>query len=405
MFRRVRDAARKGGSQAKSLLKTVGHAAAKVGLWLVSGTIVAAKKIKLGAKYLARGVTWTWMTALEIYAMSDAPFLWLILNPVFYIIRVTETAINKIWRKTYAGAHRVFPAFSLQNAWAMMNTLLYPLIALIGWILSPLAGKAWWKETSAQYKYRTIHLADYEYEIRITRDLGWDVFKDTSIEEAYHRQFKDATLESEAAYMIDELGLTLVEPDPNTGRTDYAWEQIYAYHGTEDILVEGRQDYFGRVWMEVPDDLTLVVPPLVGAPMDARDITDPVEERQPFVTGTTADEPEIIPVEVVEPEPPVAPEEEPELEDVFTEEETVDFTRFAEMSDPKQRSYAFGANYANICVGKIPNYLHDENAQNTARALVFNESKNPQTGLLSHYAVKGFNEQMEKLLRTDDATV
>jgi ATP synthase protein I len=44
-----------------------------------------------------------------------------------------------------------------------------------------------------------------------------------------------------------------------------------------------------------------------------------------------------------------------------------------------------------------PDFLHSDDEQNKARALLYNDTKNPETGMLAPYAIKGFGEMLERL--------
>lgn len=379
MFRRVRDAARRGRRHASNVLAAIGRAAVKVGVWLGHGALKAGVLLGKGCKYLARGITWTWMSAVEVYCLTDAPFTWIIGNVLFGILRVGETVLNWFRDAKSTAMHDIFPSFTLQNANAFNMVAYYPFVALIGWLLSPISGKDWWAETRAQYKYRTINLADWPYADRFTADL-WPVIKkvdeqawaeatdhDAGFEEAIIRTQKTP---EDVEEFYTSIGLVRIYPNPNSGITDdfeYLEERIRAA-GSDDDFLDARADRFNRWWGNIPTGVD-PTPPLVD-PHDPRHakVSEPMEE------------------------PPVAPEEEEEHADWLRPD--ADVPDYNDVEDKKLRSWLYGRSIVLLSIEQMTGFLDNQELQNKQRALVFNDTKNPGSGLLSPHALKGFEEML-----------
>jgi hypothetical protein len=69
---------------------------------------------------------------------------------------------------------------------------------------------------------------------------------------------------------------------------------------------------------------------------------------------------------------------------------------FNQLHDPKERSYWYGVQFVTESKRKIKNFLTSEEQQNRARALVAKDTRNPQSGFLQAYALKGFEEELDR---------
>lgn len=390
MFRRVREAARRGRTQAKGLLVKAG----RVGL---VGLIYAGKAVKklwqgIDAVLMAaaRTVTWTWTYAVEVYSMTEAPFTWAIGNVLWWLLRVGETVVNKLRHTNYTYMHRNFPAFTLLNAVAMNNLALYPLVALVGWILSPLSDQNWWRNLAHGYKTRTISAADWAYVERFKRDMAYD--KTMGEPEASAWEAAADTVQEEPVPPrpartggVDEDGLTgiqryernmaegwkLVWPEEGKeeGGLDYLTDRIRTSTQDEEevagFLFSIHQDHWGRFWAKVPDGIDLTRP--------APSVVEPEEQVHAKHAPEDLDEHGLINFDITNP-----PED------------------YSQMHDPKERSYWYGVEFVTQSRRKIKNFLDSEEQQNRARAMVAKDTRNPQAGFLQHYAIKGFEEELTR---------
>lgn len=364
MWRRVREAARRGRKHVSNALSAVGRAAIKVGTWLGHGALNAGILLGKGVRFLARGITWTWMTVVEIYCLTEAPFTWLIFNVVFFIARGVETLVNKIRGTKYTTVHDIFPAFSLQNAWAFDMVAFYPLVVLVGWILSPLTGRAWFRQTMAQYKMRAIGLGDWAYRDRFSSDLHPTVREDKDV---WAESTTPPSAEEEALFFT-RTGWTQILPDPNTGDIEYIYARVPASTDDEEVDLIGRVDNYGRTWMVLPKGVDPTPPPLINEPRHA------ASERME--------------------EPPVAPEEGEQNDWARADADVPDYNT---VQDPKTRSWLYGRQIVLTSIEEMPNFLDDDALQNKQRALVYNDTKNPETGFLAAHAMRGFDEVLEAL--------
>lgn len=386
MFRRLREAAKRGRTQAKNLLAGLGRGIKKMGRGFKYAGLVTAygvgRVVVPPIRGTARGITWLWMSAWEIVSITLSPFVWVLGNTLFWLLRAGETVVNKISGNSYGWCHRRYPSFTLLNAVAMTNVDLYPVIAIIGWPLSLLSGKNWWKNLAYGYKVRTASAADRQYYERFQRDLG---IQPEEPEEEPTTTWEQVPVEDPN---VDEEGLTgiqryernmaegwrLVFPeDKPEGGLDYLVERIRTSTGDEeevaDFLFSIHEDHWGRHWARVPDGIDTTRPkqqPIVVEPeehLHAKHAAEPAEETPEY--------------------------DEHGLKNFAGTEVPPDYTT---LEDPKERSYWHGA--AAVVMGMVSdkNFLNDEEKQNRARALVYNQTKNPQSGYLAPYVMKGFEE-------------
>lgn len=382
MWRRVREAARRGRKLASSALGVLGRAAKKVGSWVGFGVINAGILLARGCKFLARGITWSWMTIVEIAALTDAPFTWVIFNVVFFIVRGIETIVNKIRGTEYSAMHNIFPAFSLQNAWGFDMVALYPLVVLVGWILSPLTGQVWFRKTMAEYKMRAIDLGDWAYRGRFEADLNPIVREDKDVwaestgwpapdSETYPVNAQGRPTARNSAW-FQSYGYVEVFPDPNSPRDSfqYLWDRVKAVVGTtEGFFIHGTMD--DRYWAILPEGVIATPPEPENDPRHAKP-----SERM---------------------DEPVSPAEESEYADwLRPDAEVPDYNN---IEDKKLRSWLYGRQIVLTAIVEIKGFLDDVELQNKQRALVFNDTKNPGSGFLSQHARKGFDEMLDAMLK------
>jgi hypothetical protein len=374
MWRRVREAARRGRRHASNALSAVGRAAIKVGTWLGHGALNAGILLGKGVRFLARGITWTWMTVVEIYCLTEAPFTWVIFNVVFFVARCVETLVNKLRGTKYTTVHDIFPAFSLQNAWAFDMVTFYPLVVLVGWILSPLTGRAWFRQTMAQYKMRAIDLGDWAYQGRFRSDLNPTVREDKDVwAESTGFQPGRRTAEEEADFR-EASGFVRVYPDPNVGGTSfqYLMDRVTALMG-EDAQFRIEIDDHNQYWV-LPEE-----------GMEQLDLTPPARWTGPDPRHAASERME---------EPPVAPEEGEPNDWTRVDADVPDYNT---VQDPRTRSWLYGRQVVLTSIEEMPNFLDDVELQNKQRALVYNDTKNPETGFLAQHAKAGFDEVLEAL--------
>lgn len=385
MFRRVREAAQRGRTQAKKVLAGLGRGIKK-GARVVKRAAIftgvgAALVVGRVLRTTARGITWTWLTAIEVISLTLSPFVWVLGSGLFALLRGVETLLNKMTGGERGFMHRRYPAFTLLNAVAMTNVDLYPLIAVVGWLLSPLSGKNWWHNLAYGYKVRTLSAADFSYMKRFERDLGFGI-KVAEPEEPT-TTWEQVPVE-QPALDVDEEGLTplqryernmaegwkLVWPeDKPEGGLDYLTERIRTSTGDEEevanFLFSIHNDHWGRFWAQVPDGIDTTRP--------KPSTVEPEEQVHAKHAADDLDEHGLVNFA---------------LEDVPDD--------FQSIADPKERSFWYGATFAMESRKKIKNFLDSEEQQNRARAMVAKDTRNPQSGFLIHYAIKGFEEELAR---------
>jgi hypothetical protein len=411
MFRRVREAARRGSVHVKSLLASVGRGLRVGALYLGIGAFKVVRGVDVILRTIGRVLTWAVMSAVEVYSISESPFTWVLGNVLFWLLRGLETIFNKLRGTHHTKLHDTFPAFTILNAVAINNLALYPLVALVGWVLSPLTGQNWWRNLAHGYKVRTMSAADFAYQDRFYRDLAFDR---TMGEPADPSAWEMATEQPDGAQTVDEEGLTaaqyferqmaegwrLIYPDPNlphpddlTGEEevtpfDYLTTRIREQARTQQEADEDaaefnlsiRKDTWGRYWAMIPDDYAVSTqpPPRVAEP----------EEH--LHAKHAAGEPIVM--------EPVETEEMPEVDEHglinYDIHDVPDNPN--DVHDPKERSFWYGAKWADGSIKTIKNFLTNTEKQNRARALLHKETMNPTSGYLVHYALKGFDAELAR---------
>lgn len=384
MFRRVREAAKRGRTQAKSLLVRAGHGC-------IIGAVYVGRAIKklwqgIDAVLMAaaRGVTWTWMSVVEVYSITQSPFTWAIGNVLWFVLRGFETVVNKVRKTEYEYMHRNFSAFTLLNAVAINNTGLYPLIALVGWILSPLSDQNWWRNLAHGYKVRTVSAADFDYVDRIKRDLAFEKTMGEPAQSAweaatdYVGDNSEPTTDAATYYqqmLADGYSLIYPEAGKEEGLFDYLVDRIANDPGTDDedsayFLLTIQEDAWGRHWAQVPDGISTQRPTKAETTVEAEE-THPKHAAEPDVIQT--DEHGLMNYDITQP-----PDD------------------YTQLHDSKERSFWFGVEFANQSRKRIKDFLTNEEQQNRARAMVAKDTSNPQTGFLMPYALKGFEQELER---------
>jgi hypothetical protein len=400
MFRRVREAARRGRTQAKGLLARAGRGAATAAVYTGRGLRKVWTGVRTALTYTARAVSWVWMGAVEIESMGWAPLTWIFGNVLFAVLRGGETLINKVFRRESTNMQRRAPAFTLLNAVAIDNIIFYPLVAIVGWVLSPLSGKNWWRTVAHGYKTRTLSAADREYYDRFAYDLAYDK---TMGDETVWEAATESVTEPPAAN-VDVNGLTAIQayeqnlangysmvwPDANAPeghRFDYLRQRV-AEQGTQTDLNEFdlslNEDHWGRWWVMLPDGVSTQRPP--KQPF--------FEEPHPKHAAEEPAEPEM-----TEEEAERRHAESPHIERDVHGLINYDITNppdFEQISDPKEKSFWYGARFAAESSKQIKNFLGNEKLQNRARMAVANDAKNPQSEFLLVYVLKGFEAELDR---------
>ena len=387
MFRRVREAARRGRTQAKSLLAMAGRGAVTVGVYAIR----AVKKLWQGIDAVltatARGVTWTWMSVVEVASLTLSPFVWILGNILWWVFRGLENGVNKVRKTQYTWAHNRFQAFTLLNAVAMSNTDLYPLVALVGWLLSPFADQNWWRSTAHGFKVRTVSAADWDYVERIKKDLGFDRTMgepEESAWEAATNHVDTRMTEADAAAYYQQMlaeGWSLVYPEAGKeeGLFDYMVDRIRQDPETDEqdvseFLLSVQEDAWGRHWAMMPDNISTQRP--TKAETEEAPVAPPAEPEEHLHARHAADDLDAH-----------------GLQNFDVTEVPDDFNQ---LHDPKERSYWYGVQFVTESKRKIKNFLTSEEQQNRARALVAKDTRNPQSGFLQAYALKGFEEELDR---------
>lgn len=344
MFRKIRDAARAGTGKAKSLLVSTGRVAKKVGSWVGRKVTTATLAVGLALKYPARLLSWGWARAVEIYCMGQAPVTWVIVNVVWWVLRVSETVYHKVRNSRGTKLRRKFPSFTLQNAWAMTLVVVYPLVRVVNWLLSPFAGKRWTAEENLKFKYTVLQLTDQEYENRFKADLGMTV--------GSHRQtaFVSPTKKTreELAALYTEQGY--IELDDTDELNPQQEEEVQWLVNQGLPRANIFQDTYARWWVKIPEGMVI-------------DLTVPDHSGW------------------------VDPDADTEVE--------VDWRS---IHHPKDRSRAFGRQYVLASIQNSPGFLDDEQQQNWARALAVKETQSPENGLQQKHVIVGFEEALEQAM-------
>jgi hypothetical protein len=396
MFQKVRQAAQAGRRKSAQLLKRAGRALKRTALYGALGGLKLLEGALFVVHKITRLVSWTWMSAVEVYSMSQSPFTWAIGNVLWWLLRTGENVVNWIRKTEYHYMHNHFPAFTILNAVAFTNLALYPLVALVGWLLSPLTGVDWWRSTAHGYKVRTVSAADFAYVDRIRNDIGFHRtfgtmedfqkrypgadFYEHNGEFVMKEQMDEADMNA-AQYYERQLaqGFLLVYPDTNV-ESPHEWdylEQRIREATDESWVTEFEmtlsEDRWGRFWASLPDGVSTQKPArvqTVDLPEPAEEV---VEEGEPIV------------------ETPVAPKHSGLVEfDLNTPPDN-----YRDLADPKERSFWYGVTFLRESAKQITGFLNDTNQQSRARAILAKDTSNPQTGFLMPYALKGFEAALE----------
>jgi len=388
MFRKVRDAAQAGRKKVARLLNKVGIGIKRTALYGALGGLTLAKGILFVVHKTFRTVTWTWMSVVEVVSMTMSPFTWFFGNILFALFRGAENLVNWIRTTENTRMHDRYPMFTLLNAVAMTNEWWYLFVALVGWLLSPLTGVEWWRNTAHGYKVRTVSAADFSFTDRIRRDIGYyrTFGEDRSVWEAASAPPKpdivDTTIMTAAEYYEHNLAQGYVLVYPNT---DVDEEQAFDYLKNRIMEVEDEtwltefemtheEDQWGRHWASIPSGVSTQKP----AKIQDVELPEPAEEAPEEV-------------EVVQTETTIKAKHGSLVEfDITSPPDD-----YREIADPKERSFWYGATFLRESVSQITGFLNNTEQQARARALIVKDTRNPQTGFLMPYALKGFEAALE----------
>lgn len=381
MFKKVRDAAQAGRKKVAQALRKVGRGIKRTALYGALGGLTVFQ----GAMYIVhkvfRAVTWVWMSTVEVVSMTMSPFTWFFGNILFALLRGAENLVNMVRKSENTRMHDRFPMFTLLNAVAMTNEWWYMFVAMVGWLLSPLTGVEWWRNTAHGYKVRTVSAADFAYTDRIRKDIGYyrTFGEDRTVFDAAGAppmpDVVDTTKMTAVQYYEHNMaqGYVLVYPDLNVDEEhwfDYLKERISEVEDDTwltEFEMTHEIDQWGRHWASIPSDVSTQKPARV------QDVELPE------------------PPEVVETETPIKAKH----SGLVDFDITAPPDDYREISDPKERSFWYGATFLRESVKQITGFLGNTEQQSRARAILAKDTSNPRSGFLMPYALKGFEAALE----------